>query len=410
MYGGRRWDGPAARRDIPAARHQTESSSRFHHTVRDTLAPAARTFREDTQRADDGGPAASAPRARWGLGGWYKSRLEDSRSDFEEWYQSVLAGVHLKTENGDNLFPIATEILPKKCARLKMRSEYEFKEKIPEQEIRDGKIYPITTPADRIFYINRALKERKGCQTEVGDIEREYEHCPEGVHVLERLPLSYGTYQKAYESMVQLFNDELRRPTYIPSPDGKSKSKNLNLLFLHKDPPIKFKKVIEYLYRNYNPLALLALVHGLAYVRFAGGGQADLEDCSLTLVRYNPGRGLVPHIDNVGDLQHTFGPIFTLAMGPVPDHPDDRLETKELDLLPTICQGDEPAVRISTEVFQSMMLQGRARSEYTHSVPFGIPYPRMTIAFKFPAIKRCTKPVAEFDCPVLQCKIPWIKV
>ena len=65
-------------------------------------------------------------------------------------------------------------------------------------------------------------------------------------------------------------------------------------------------------------------------------------------------------------------------------------DPKSLNLLPVLTAGDESSMRLTTTQFQTVMLQGEARSDYAHSVPRGSPFTHYTIAFKLPFVRSGT--------------------
>ena len=101
-----------------------------------------------------------------------------------------------------------------------------------------------------------------------------------------------------------------------------------------------------------------------------------VENCGLMCLKYDPGSGIKRHIDGVAYFGNVFGPIFTLAMG--------EEGGKVLDMFPTLLdEVDAVPVRISTKPFETMIVQGQARAEWSHSVPTGNTKTQYTIAFKF---------------------------
>lgn len=224
--------------------------------------------------------------------------------------------------------------------------------------------------------------------------------CPDGLHVLDRLNLSNYVYKNAVHELRRLFSDEDSNPTELATLRGQERGRGsgsrLTILFLAKDPPLEFLQVLEFLHESYKPLAEFVLVYALAYMHLMGGSLRDLYSCSLTFVRYKPNTGLKPHIDGVKDFGNSFGPIFTLAMGE---------GVKRLDMLPTILNASVSSstpVRVFTEQFQTVLMQGPARAEYTHGVPFGNSAEHMTIAFKFGAIQATRMEQREYRNEILK--------
>ena len=296
--------------------------------------------------------------------------------------------------------------------KISVADDFEYRELLP---INDDWIFSDSIvekfdgdSASRVYYINQTLK-RRGCKTSITEKTTD-QPCPrpDGLYVLHSLKLGSSVYEIALNELKRLFDDEDNNPTALATLRGRergySAKTNLTILFLGKNPNVHFLDVMCFLFEKYRPLADFVLTHALAYLKIVDGCMDDLYKSSLTFFRYNPNAGLRPHIDGVGDFGNTFGPIFTLAMGS---------GTKYLDVLPTIVSDlgrrNRP-IRIFTEQFQSILLQGPARVEYTHSVPFGVQKECMTIALKFGAIKNTTKQVKEYRSELLKSSYKLIEL
>jgi len=278
------------------------------------------------------------------------------------------------------------------CELLPMNDGWMFSDSIVEKFDCDS--------ASRVYYINQTLKKR-GCKTSITEKTTD-QPCPrpDGLYVLHSLNLGSSAYEVAVKELRRLFEDEDINPTALATLRGRERGyrakSNLSILFLGKNPNVHFLDIMCFLFEKYKPLAEFVLTYALAYLKLIDGCLDDLYTSSLTFFRYNVNTGLRPHIDGVGDFGNTFGPIFTLAMGN---------GTKYLDVLPTVVSDlgrRIRPVRIFTEQFQSILLQGPARVEYTHSIPFGVQKECMTIALKFRAIKNTTKRVIEYRSEVLK--------
>ena len=107
--------------------------------------------------------------------------------------------------------------------------------------------------------------------------------------------------------------------------------------------------------------------------------EEDLQCCAMSLVHYEPGRGIKQHIDNITDPDGTIGPLVSIALGGEP---------KYLDLLPTLTQNKTLLpVRITIEPGQVIVMDGDARLEYSHSVPRDHSSDMFSLLFKFRHIR-----------------------
>ena len=114
----------------------------------------------------------------------------------------------------------------------------------------------------------------------------------------------------------------------------------------------------------------------------------EIDQCSLSFARYDSAiQGVRPHIDNflptpmdlrTGRLAHYVGPLVAIAMMPGP---------KSLDFLPFLVdQGSPECFRVTVNQGDILIMDGQARTEYTHSVPNEVTE-RYTLCFKFKQIE-----------------------
>ena len=298
---------------------------------------------------------------------------------FYDWYKSYVDS----TDRFVHDLVVAGEV---DCHRLVPRgNNWKFDLEIPEDFDEDC--------AARVFYVNQFLK-RTNFRTFIRDYvdKRNISRVPVGLSVIEPLRTPPDFHSRAARQLKALFEDEDSNPTYLATlrgregNDGKM-SNSRTFLFYGKNPTVRFMDVVEFLHANYAHLAHFVMIYGLQYMRLVGGSAQDLEACSLTFIRYRKNSGIAPHIDGVKDFGYSFGPIFTMAMGG---------DNKYLDLLPTLAETPEcHPVRVCTRQFQTILMQGPARVEYTHGVPFGNIDEHMTMAFKFASI-RTNKRVTEY--------------
>lgn len=276
-----------------------------------------------------------------------------------------------------------------------------WKQKLGEL-VREWDVYDLS-PSDKIFVLNGFVfkgrwRSRPGDSRRI--LQTTHDACvgeeelpglvPQGLSVFA--PLGTGLERAAYEEMRALFGPGSHNNS-DGTFDARASSTGLRVLFLDKKAPVYMPEALDRLSGlGFHELGKFIGLHAQAIRSLTGATQEDMSACSLTLVWYEAGRGMVAHIDGIGDFKKTFGPIFTIAMGE---------GSKCLDLLPVLTGGgDESPVRVTTKQFEIILLQGAARAAYAHCVPSGCDREQLTIAFKFPEIVG-GKQAAPYHCLAL---------
>lgn len=121
-----------------------------------------------------------------------------------------------------------------------------------------------------------------------------------------------------------------------------------------------------------------------------------IHECQLHIVHYKPNGGIAPHIDSVHTYKHTIGPIFTFNL-------DE--DTKLFDMLPTLVPEAKP-FRLYTTQGQITVMDGEARTLWSHAVPTGTPTHRYTLAFKFPYMFRSPVTYSDYFDEMIPESIP----
>ena len=114
----------------------------------------------------------------------------------------------------------------------------------------------------------------------------------------------------------------------------------------------------------------------------------EIDQCTLAFARYDSAiQGILPHIDNfsptpmdlrTGRLAHYVGPLVAIAM---------MLGPKSLDFFPLLVdQGSPECFRVTVNQGDILIMDGQARTEYTHSIPNEVTE-RYTLCFKFKQIE-----------------------
>lgn len=255
---------------------------------------------------------------------------------------------------------------------------------------------------DKIWVVNKkVLKDRnKLAMTDIGlatTVPATAAQIPQGLAVFDPLDCGLTNPTTALSEMKLLFTEEDTDATVgISRPpenyEEHTTGPRLTILFLSPeaaadDTPethVYMPRALQMLDEKgkYKTLIKYIRMHATAIQNTLNASDDEMERCSLTFVKYEAGRGLIAHIDGIKDFGNTFGPIFTITMGAGPGvHP------KYLDMMPILTdEADDLPVRLQVNQFEITMLQGCARTAWSHSIPFGNPDEQYTIAFKFPAI------------------------
>ena len=124
--------------------------------------------------------------------------------------------------------------------------------------------------------------------------------------------------------------------------------------------------------------------------------QERINECQLHIVHYYPNGGIAPHIDSVHTYRNTIGPIFTFNL-------DEG--TKLFDMLPTLVPRAKP-FRLYTTQGQITVMDGEARTLWSHAVPNGSRTHRYTLAFKFPYMFRSPVTYSDYFDEMIPATIP----
>ena len=250
----------------------------------------------------------------------------------------------------------------------------------------DIKQVPIDTPEAKVWAYNYyVMKPRgKGLQTDLirnPRIESADTHdFPSGLAVFEPLDTELG--DKSCEELELIFQHKIG--TYNPNKPSTSGS---DILYFGKKDQrensfISAANALRDIQdKGFSALHDFIVLHINAILATTGGTPEIIHETALNLIRYKPNHGIFAHIDNISDFGGQFGPIFTVAMGKGP---------KYLDLLPILTSEDKPSIRLITSQYQTILVQGEARSDYAHAVPCGNEETQYTIALKFPEVKEGT--------------------
>ena len=122
------------------------------------------------------------------------------------------------------------------------------------------------------------------------------------------------------------------------------------------------------------------LLYASAVKKILNASDDDIDNSSMSIVKYAIGKGIKQHIDNITDVGDTVGPLVSIALGE---------GKKFLDLMPTLA--DDPTlecVRVEVDKGDVILMDGDVRLEYSHSVPYGHDTVMYSLLFKFREIRR----------------------
>jgi alkylated DNA repair dioxygenase AlkB len=255
--------------------------------------------------------------------------------------------------------------IPFKCVRLVPDSEnWRFTSRIDFEEYKSA--------SERIWFVNQWLSKRK-CISNMNFATDERVECPDGIHLIQRLPVK-DLARSAARELSELFMKERGSTNSTASSRKSSKYKqSLELLFNSRN--IFLPEAIKFLFsEGYYSLVTFILIHVKALIHLLGEDKCVSSTCLFSVVRYTPKIGMKVHIDGVEAIDQEFGPVMTIPMGPGP---------KSFDLFPTLIHENAIPVRITSNQFQPTLMQGSSRMEYSHGVPFGQIKEHMSILFRF---------------------------
>jgi hypothetical protein len=256
---------------------------------------------------------------------------------------------------------------------------------------RDEKGNPIDTPEDMVWaynhYVLKQARIKPRAKTLKTDLranpgrDRAAPHdFPSGLAVLAPLDTDLG--DKALMELHTLFQHNA--PNFNPSTTSQDGPDIAYLVKRGKDARPPYMPITEALHdilnkRRLHNLHDFIVLHLKAILASTGAHPDIVHRIGLNVIRYQPNHGILAHIDNISDFGGQFGPIFTVAMG---------AGLKYLDLLPVLTpeSAGKLPVRLITEQYQTVLMQGEARSDYAHAVPHGNPNVQYTLAFKLPHV------------------------
>jgi hypothetical protein len=257
------------------------------------------------------------------------------------------------------------------------------------------------TAGGKVWFFNKGIaKDNSDVINECGIGNIEHRRIPNGINVFKKY--DDPEMAQAQAQLVKVFEDQTKFPDETILRHGPSISSKTKMLFYtperereayyqineyDENPQFdkvkldivqpSFKDAIKSLYMaDYRILAGFLVRYAVSIAKLLECDFEYVERCGLMCLKYEPGSGIKRHIDGAAYFDNIFGPIVTLAMG--------AEGGKVFDMFPTLLdEADAVPVRISTNPYETMIMQGQARAEWSHSVPTGNANTQYTIAFKF---------------------------
>ena len=260
---------------------------------------------------------------------------------------------------------LPASFIPPKCKRLIPDNEnWKFTSSIDFQKYQSA--------SERVWYVNQWLTKQK-CRSHMAFATGQQDvDCPDGLGLIQKLPIN-GLTQSAVRELSALFVKE-RGNTHSAAAARKTAGYKQSLELLFGARNVFLPEAIEYLFsQEYRALATFILIYVKAIIHLLGGNPGIASSCLFSIVKYAPKAGMKIHMDGVEATDQEFGPAMAIPMGPGP---------KIFDLFPTFAHDEHP-VRMKSQPFQPIMMQGSSRIAYAHAVPFGQNKEHTSLVFRF---------------------------
>jgi hypothetical protein len=323
---------------------------------------------------------------------------ETEHDSFANWYTEIIS------KESFTKFELVDEINVKELKGAKgWKVDAVAKEESKKFDTAGGKVW---------FFNTKIAKENSDVKNICGTENIEHRRIPNGINVFK----AYNDPEmgQAQAQLVKIFDDQKDHQDetilrHAPSIHSKTKmlfytperdSEAFYQINEYDENPVyekikkdivqpNFKDAIKSLYMaDYRILAGFLVRYAVSIADLLECEFEYVEKCGLMCLKYEPGSGIKRHIDGVAYFDNVFGPIVTLAMG--------ADGGKVFDMYPTLLdESDAVPVRISTKPYETMIMQGQARAEWSHSVPTGNANTQYTIAFKFGNVASDASVIAE---------------
>jgi alkylated DNA repair dioxygenase AlkB len=276
-----------------------------------------------------------------------------------------------------------TPAAPLEVRALKPRSQkWRFKKAVPKN---------LKTLPERLWFVKKTIRSKTSLSDETAPIDNPV--IPEGFRLWEPPAAATALLADARREIAALFEREVGRPEAerLPFSDQRE-SRGLYYVFTREldEARVSYDEARTALRAAAPALADFCheyLLHLARIYRLSPGDIA--KKAQLVLLRYEPESGIWLHIDNVA--RYDRGPIATVSLGP----PDVTY-----DFTPTLTDVGAP-IRVRMREGDLAVMDGRARMEWAHGLPYGLKAHKYTVMFK---CDHLTEHVVGYQ-PVLQTNI-----
>lgn len=208
------------------------------------------------------------------------------------------------------------------------------------------------TLASRIWFVN---KDRSVNTSEAVESRNKPMKSPSGLMVYEPLPChDRSSLDKVIADLGRLFRYHDRNPKAI---EFTTRGAGIKALFTFRNTELvgpNYGRVLDALHEHQPCLSRYIEESIAAFVKPELLGTVNIE-----VMQYQPNSNFKSHIDNVVQTGDEPWPVYAIHIG---------RKTKRFDLLP-VFDRESPAIRILVEPGQTVLLDGAARLQYSHSVP-----------------------------------------
>lgn len=224
---------------------------------------------------------------------------------------------------------------------------------------------------EKIWFVKKTIRHKIHVKTPVGE-KISPDNLPKGFSLW--YPPPDADIAEAREEIKNLFDREVALGKNAKLPFASYPKRGLHYIFgtnVKVKPGYKYHEAIELLQKESPILANYCQKYYEYVSKIYNLEQDELADNAiLVILRYEPKSGIWLHVDNVA--RYDRGPIMTTSLGP---------EKVIYDLTPTLLE-DGKAMRVEFDEGDVAIMDGPARMDWAHGLPYGIDKYKYTIMFK----------------------------